>query len=328
MSLKKPMRKRVLAVLLLPLLAVLASCKSVNTVEITSDGGAIITMDIVDEEGLLKDLGMTCSDLEDAMSSELGFLGDSADVTFSEITDGCSLEIVGKDVVDGQVLIDDGDTYTFVMSSSDLGLTGSDLSTFGDFDFSFSVVMPGDIVDATEGGTISGNKVTYTSFDAIESGISVPGEKEGSGSGAAKSSSSGAIMWILIGLGVILVAGGVFFLVTRKGGKPDNGAPQYPTYPGAPGYGAQAPGGQAPFAQAPYGAPEAPPPYAPPAPPAPYGAPEGQQFGAPAPQQFNAPAPQQFGAPQGQPFSAPQPPTAIPPYNPPAPTDPSQENQS
>ena len=85
------MRKRVLAVLLLPLLAVLASCKSVNTVEITSDGGAIITMDIVDEEGLLKDLGMTCSDLEDAMSSELGFLGDSADVTFSEITDGCSL---------------------------------------------------------------------------------------------------------------------------------------------------------------------------------------------------------------------------------------------
>lgn len=118
------------------------------------------------------------------------------------------------------------------MEGSDLGLSSSDLQTFGDLEFSFTAIMPGAITDATAGGEIDGNQVTYTDPSALDAGIVVTGEKTAGGF------QGNTLMWLLVGLGAILIIGGIVFLVSRKSGK-KNAVPGYPAgYPaqyGQPG---------------------------------------------------------------------------------------------
>ena len=309
------MRKRAIAIMLLPALFILASCKSENTVEVTSGGGLVFTMDMIDEEGTLAMLGMSCKDLESAMGTSVGDLGDDAKMSVDDIKDGCRVKAEAANAVDGKTLTDDGDTYTLKLDSSDVGdISEDDLGQFGSFDFSFSVKMPGDIKNATDGGTISGDTVTYTDLKVLEKGIEVTGNKTG-GSGSSSnsgSSSSSALVWILIGLGAVLVIGGVFFLISRKSGNKNAG----PAYPGAP-----TPG------QNPYSAPQAPygggqqfapqnsnAPYQPSSAPVP---PPADSYGAPQYQQSQSNPVPPFGQPEQPPFGAPAP--AQPPFDVPAP---------
>ena len=180
----------------------------------------------------------------------------------------------------------------------------SELDGLGPLEFPFNVTMPGPITDASEGGQINGNTVTFTDPKFLESGFSVTGQKsgnsssgtsgnsdnEGSGSSsnASDSQSDGTSVWvwILIGVGVLAIIGGIIFLLLKKKGNSDQGG--YPNAPyGQQPYGQQ-PGQQFAQGQAPYGQP-------------------GQQFGqgqqggpqqAPYGQQPYGQPGQQFGQPQ------------------------------
>ena len=297
----------ILLALLLPITMLLSACKSDNTIEITSGGGMNFTMDMVDTDGLMASSGITCDMMSDLMSAEEPIPDGIFEVEDISQGDnlGCRFTISTPFAVDGNILVDDGDSYTLNLSSEDMG--GADMSELdglGPLEFTFNVTMPGPITDASEGGQINGNTVTFTDPKFLESGFSVTGQKsgnsssgtsgssdnEGSGSSsnASDSQSDGTSVWvwILIGVGVLAIIGGIIFLLLKKKGNSDQGG--YPNAPyGQQPYGQQ-PGQQFAQGQAPYGQP-------------------GQQFGqgqqggpqqAPYGQQPYGPPGQQFGQPQ------------------------------
>lgn len=297
----------ILLALLLPITMLLSACKSDNTIEITSGGGMNFTMDMVDTDGLMASSGITCDMMSDLMSAEEPIPDGIFEVEDISQGDnlGCRFTISTPFAVDGNILVDDGDSYTLNLSSEDMG--GADMSELdglGPLEFTFNVTMPGPITDASEGGQINGNTVTFTDPKFLESGFSVTGQKsgnsssgtsgnsdnEGSGSSsnASDSQSDGTSVWvwILIGVGVLAIIGGIIFLLLKKKGDSDQGG--YPNAPyGQQPYGQQ-PGQQFAQGQAPYGQP-------------------GQQFGqgqqggpqqAPYGQQPYGQPGQQFGQPQ------------------------------
>ena len=297
----------ILLALLLPITMLLSACKSDNTIEITSGGGMNFTMDMVDTDGLMASSGITCDMMSDLMSAEEPIPDGIFEVEDISQGDnlGCRFTISTPFAVDGNILVDDGDSYTLNLSSEDMG--GADMSELdglGPLEFTFNVTMPGPITDASEGGQINGNTVTFTDPKFLESGFSVTGQKsgnsssgtsgssdnEGSGSSsnASDSQSDGTSVWvwILIGVGVLAIIGGIIFLLLKKKGNSDQGG--YPNAPyGHQPYGQQ-PGQQFAQCQAPYGQP-------------------GQQFGqgqqggpqqAPYGQQPYGQPGQQFGQPQ------------------------------
>ncbi len=297
----------ILLALLLPITMLLSACKSDNTIEITSGGGMNFTMDMVDTDGLMASSGITCDMMSDLMSAEEPIPDGIFEVEDISQGDnlGCRFTISTPFAVDGNILVDDGDSYTLNLSSEDMG--GADMSELdglGPLEFTFNVTMPGPITDASEGGQINGNTVTFTDPKFLESGFSVTGQKsgnsssgtsgnsdnEGSGSSsnASDSQSDGTSVWvwILIGVGVLAIIGGIIFLLLKKKGNSDQGG--YPNAPyGQQPYGQQ-PGQQFAQGQAPYGQP-------------------GQQFGqgqqggpqqAPYGQQPYGQPGQQFGQPQ------------------------------
>ncbi len=297
----------ILLALLLPITMLLSACKSDNTIEITSGGGMNFTMDMVDTDGLMASSGITCDMMSDLMSAEEPIPDGIFEVEDISQGDnlGCRFTISTPFAVDGNILVDDGDSYTLNLSSEDMG--GADMSELdglGPLEFTFNVTMPGPITDASEGGQINGNTVTFTDPKFLESGFSVTGQKsgnsssgtsgnsdnEGSGSSsnASDSQSDGTSVWvwILIVVGVLAIICGIIFLLLKKKGNSDQGG--YPNAPyGQQPYGQQ-PGQQFAQGQAPYGQP-------------------GQQFGqgqqggpqqAPYGQQPYGQPGQQFGQPQ------------------------------
>ena len=332
----------ILLALLLPITMLLSACKSDNTIEITSNGGVNFTMDMVDTDGLMASSGFTCDMMSDLMVDEQPILDGSFEVKDIGQGDnlGCRFTISAPFAVDGDILTDNGDSFTLNMSSADMG--GADMSELGGLgplDFTFNVTMPGPITDASEGGQINGNTVTFTDPAVLESGFSVTGQKSGGSSGgisgnsgnegsdthpeSSQSSSNGMPVWglVLIGVGALILIGAIIFLLTRKKGGSQQGG-----YPNAP-YGQPGQGQQFGQSQAPYGQPGQPgqqfaqggQPYAQDPQFGQNQAPYGQQpygQGSSQPQQFGQQAPygqapygqpgQQFGQPQnpyGQQFN-------------------------
>lgn len=269
---RTPSKKfRVLVALLLPFALLLTACKSDNTIEVTADGGISFTMDMIDTDGLMQSSGVTCDMMTDMMDDSDPIPGGSFEV--KDISEGgtlgCRFLISADDAVDGTTLIDNGDSFTLNLTSSDMGdLNQSDLDALGPLEFTFNITMPGPITDATNGGKINGNTATYTDPMALENGMSVTGLKSGSanpggdnGNGqgtetpggqtgdnaSSESDSSGFPIWawILIGVAAVLVIGLIVFFATRGKGK--KGGPE--GYPNAP-YGQ--PGQPQQFGQAPY----------------------------------------------------------------------------
>lgn len=124
--------------------------------------------------------------------------------------------------------------------------------------------FPGEVLESNV-GTVDGNKVTVTDLNQLKQSMTIK----------AKSTPGGGdiLMWVLVGVGILLLLGLVLWLLLRKKG-PKNG--QAPT---GPGYGPQAgphDGGQ---------------PH------------PGQQYGG-QPQHYQPP--QQGQPPQGQPPQGPQ----------------------
>ena len=309
----KSRRTRVVAALLLPVALMLSACKSDNSIEVTESGGLNMTMDMVDDEGLMSGAGITCDMMQQELGDETDDIIPGGSFEIEDISEGsnlgCRFIMSAPYAVDNEALIDNGDSYTLVMTSDDMeDFTEEDMSEIGTMDFTFSVTMPGDITDATAGGDVSGNTVTYTDLQTMSSGIEVTGYKAaGSGGGtdpspqpttqptdgatadpgseqtdtgtqAADEDSDGFPIWamILIGVGALLLIGVIVYLLTR--GKKNKGGDGYPggydpnnPYGGQPGYGQ------------------------------PQGYGQGQQYGGQPTQQYGGQPTQQYGQPgQGQ----------------------------
>lgn len=233
MTSSAPKRKRILAALLIPGLLFLASCKSDNTIEITSDGGVKMTMDMVDDEGAFTGLDISCDQVKDMFAGE-GSFGSDAQVNIEDISDGdqlgCRLSIAGDDAVDGSILVDNGDTFTLTMNGDDFGgITESDLSEVGTMAFTFNIIMPGKITESSDGASVSGNTATYSDPNVLVNGFEVTGLKDGSGSGSGSSSSSGMPVWIWGLIGLVVVGGVVVVIIlmsNRKKTPPALGTPE------------------------------------------------------------------------------------------------------
>ncbi|AWE43072.1 MULTISPECIES: hypothetical protein [unclassified Actinobaculum] len=260
----------------------LGACRSENTLEITDDGMLKMTMDVVDDEGLI--LGTAVEDC----ASFIAIAGDAAkglqDATVEDITvdghPGCRLTTEEPVEFDGIFLVDNGDSMTFNVTPGLMPDVGDDADLLGNTTFSLRVVLPGDITEADNGGQIEGNTAVYTDISVLETGFSVTGGKGSLSSSASADpsntpsnsttpsittadptvpspieppatedeSDSGFPVWawVLIAVGAMALAGGGIFLATRKKGGPGNQG-DYPSGPGTPGgspygYGQPGPG--------------------------------------------------------------------------------------
>ncbi|MCF2706097.1 hypothetical protein I6E29_02290 [Arcanobacterium haemolyticum] len=292
------MRKGLIVALLLPLALLLSACKFANTIEVKADGGMTYTLDVVDTDGIMPSGSMTCDQLMSEFDSELDF-GSNLTTNIEDISEdgklGCRATMSTDDAVDGEVLVDNGDSFTLNVTQDATGsISDDDLEMIGAIDFTFTVVMPGKITEATNGGQIEGNAATYSDIKQFSQGFSVTGLKDGSGSAATTpGSSSKSNTMLIVGIiviAVVIVIAAAVLIVASKRKKANN----TPAYPGT--FGQQNPAQQVPnaYGQAGYAQPN----YPQPAPQGPgYQTP--QQPGYPAPQQPGYQVPQQFDAQQG-----------------------------
>ena len=210
----------------------------------------------------------------------------NAKFTFKEEGDTrtCTIEGSGK-IADAKGITHEKGEYIVDATS---GGSSSTADSVPGLELNYSVTFPGKVTEA-DGGKVEGNKVTFT--DSMNHKVK------------GKDGSIPMWVWVLVGVGILAVAGGAaaFFITRSKKnkGQPSYGAPVQgydpnQAFPGQPGqqagYGApQAQPGQ----QAGYGAPPAQPGQSP------YGGPQaqpGQQagYGAPPAQPGQSP----YGGPQ------------------------------
>lgn len=282
-SQKPAMRRRILALLMLPVVAVLAGCFRMDMgITINSDETVDVSMEIVDQSGMF--LGAagqgSCSDLDQGAPADLDYSVEE----FDEDGDpGCRLVVNGAPLAelqqgDGISITRDGDVYTFELEGDDTGMMGElgDLSGAGSAapQVSLSVTFPGEVIEAG-GGEVDGNTVTWSDLEVFVTGATATGSAVDGGG------SSNLVLIIAIVAGVIVIGAVIAIVViSSKNKKKDaSGAPA--GAPSAPygGPGPVAPQfGDAPQSQA-YGQPQTPP--------------EGQQYGQQPPAApYSAPSPQ------------------------------------
>jgi len=170
-----------------PTLLVLSACRVDTIVEIKEDGSADVVMEIEDTTGDMSGLGFTCDDLFAETGLDDPFDSGTEEVTVEDISGdhlACRMTVSSNEnVVDGDALIDNGDSFTF-RAVADPTMTMDEMPAGFDFDFSMTIQMPGDIIDATNGAEVNGNRATYHDINVMTQGFEVTGKKSGSGSGS------------------------------------------------------------------------------------------------------------------------------------------------
>ena len=232
-----------------------------------------IHMDMIDSstgvEALTED---SCSaDSFNKLSS--GDYYKNAKFTFKEEGDTrtCTIEGSGK-IADAKGITHEKGEYIVDAAS---GGSSSTADSVPGLELNYSVTFPGKVTEA-DGGKVEGNKVTFT--DSMNHKVK------------GKDGSIPMWVWILVGVGILAVAGGAaaFFITRSKKnkGQPSYGAPVQgydpnQAFPGQPGQQAGYGAPQAQPGQSPYGGPQAQP---------------GQQagYGAPPAQPGQSP----YGGPQ------------------------------
>lgn len=180
---KTPTKKALMVASVVPTALVLAACRGDMGIQLNEDGSVVITMTMEDTSGQLTGL-MTCEDLASEMGNEEEIEGASIEV--NDISNGgnlaCEMIVSSTEsMIDGDTFVDNGDTYTFNMEAGELG-DAEEIESMGiPFEFNINVTMPGEIVEATNGGQIDGNTATYTGTDWMSSGFQVTGNKSASG---------------------------------------------------------------------------------------------------------------------------------------------------
>ncbi|MFP7696375.1 hypothetical protein [Trueperella sp. LYQ143] len=302
--------------ILAPIALLLSACNMDMTIKVNEDGSASVVMDFIDSKGMMKAAGIkSCDDLKkqmDTMDSE----SSSVDFTIDDISQGDTLgcrfsSASGGNVIDGETLKETDDTFILELTGSDTGtstLNESDMKMMESMGLSMKVIveMPGDIISASNGGKIEGNRAIYSDPNVFDKGMTVEGLKEagahsnGSSSSDDKSSSSsdessssgdkdattsgdvttasdsdssGTPIWVWIAIAVVAAAvvAGALFAILR--GKKKNDAPLAATTYGQ-GTGYPTPG----YQPNTYGQPNS---YGQPAQPQPGAQPYGQGYGQP-----------------------------------------------
>ncbi|MEE1650804.1 hypothetical protein V1260_08355 [Brachybacterium sp. J144] len=289
-------RRRLAAVLVLPLLLVLAGCGSFTAdFEVTSAESMTLSFDMAVDptylEGTYSSAEEMCADTEDG---EFAPGAEAVEVEAYEEDGlwGCrasgavDMSQLGSEF---SVTEEDGEIHLTIDMGDSAGLSQEDLElVFGDaiddFEFRVSFTFPGDVIES-RGGTIDGNTVTYTDIIDFTQGVDITAEA-GGGFGWLII----VIVVVVLGFLLLLAIAAVIFFVMRsrkKGGSGTPGAPGgYGGVPAAP-MAPSAPQSPA-FGQSPPPAPQqgqgqqwgqSSPPLAPPAPQQPWGQPgqQGQQ---------------------------------------------------
>lgn len=255
-------RRALSALILLPLLVVLAGCFRLDMGITVNENETIdVSMEIGDLTGMASRSDMDCSLME---SELMGVDTEGTDMTVEDIevdgnvgcrisADGAPLDTLADDADMSIVRVDD--TYEFTFTGDDGGMGLDEFEDMGGMEpqVSMSVTFPGDVIEAD--GEIDGNTVTWSGIAAFSAGGTASGYATGSGGGG-----DNTVTWIVLGVVILLALAVLIFLLVKRskaksGPAPDAAAPygqaaqphQAPADPGA-GY----PGQQPPAAPAPY----------------------------------------------------------------------------
>lgn len=196
-------RRRLLAVLTLPLLVLLAGCgrftadfeiQDIDTLHLDLDIG-IETTWIGDEFDSAEAM---CSDLDDESGGggvydevvfepyeEDGMWGCRAGATMDRSEFGDEFELTEQD----------GEYHLMIAGDDAAPITQSDLDMVGatDFEFRMSFTFPGSVIESS-GGQVDGNTVTFTDVSEASQGIDIRAEADG-------------FPWLIVVVAVVLIAG-------------------------------------------------------------------------------------------------------------------------
>ncbi|QDB80428.1 hypothetical protein FHE66_00270 [Georgenia sp. 311] len=226
-------RRGLTALVLLPLLLVLAGCFRLDMgLTINEDDTLDVSMEVADLSGMATRDDLDCADLE----SEITDAPADVEFTVEEIEDedgnlGCRMVATGAPIDsmtgDGMSIEKVDDTYVFTFEGDETGMdTGSmeDMPAGMEPEVSISVTFPGEVIEAD--GEIDGNTVTWSGIEAFTAGGSATGEATGSGSSAG-----GVDTWVWVVLGVVALGAiaALVILITKKsrGSRPAAGAAPY-----------------------------------------------------------------------------------------------------
>ncbi|WP_371177268.1 hypothetical protein ABYF34_02135 [Buchananella felis] len=236
-------RNRILAAILLPVALLLSACEVKADWTINTDK----TLDfafLVDAPELagFPDMENFCPSMKESFESSAQLKGATVEVKdlSSEGSPKCEMTAKGistEEAGSGFKFEDDKVTVTiegneFSDVSGQLGMLG------GEIKFSMTFTFPG-AVNESSVGEIDGNKVTITNIEDLSKGVTIVASMSPSASGG---SSSGNLMWILLGVGGLVVVGGVvaFLLLSKKKqAQPAHPMAAQPGYPAQTGYPAQ-----------------------------------------------------------------------------------------
>ncbi|QGH68292.1 hypothetical protein [Pseudactinotalea sp. HY158] len=240
-------KRRLLALLALPLMFLLASCITMDAeFTVHSDQTVDMTMTVQDKTGMATAEDMDCSEFSPDVDTGVDIAVEQTEVAGKF---GCEISASGvpfSDLeTDGQYAFTvEGDQVTFRMdgdpSLTDMGDMGDmgDLGGMGDLgdlggllggmepELSMTVNFPGAIVDSGGSVEISGNSATFSGMEAFTSGGFVTAELSGS-------SLPGWLLWVLIGVAVVIVIAIIALIFGLRKGRSDK-QPPAPQYPGGP----------------------------------------------------------------------------------------------
>lgn len=214
-------RRGLSALLLLPLLLVLAGCFRLDMgLTINEDDTLDVSMEVADLTGMASREDMDCSSME----SELADAPDDAEFAVEDLEDedgnvGCRISATGAPIDsmtgEGMSIEKVDDTYVFSFDGDETGM--GDTSSLEDMpagmepEVAISVTFPGEVIEAD--GEIDGNTVTWTGLEAFTVGGSATGEATGNGGGAGGVSTA---VWIVLAVVALLAIAALIFLISRK----------------------------------------------------------------------------------------------------------------
>ena len=171
-----------------PAILVLSACRGEIVYKIEEDGSGSMLIEIEDTTGDLAMYGVACDDVFGEVDTDDLFEitdDDQADITIEDISGeylACRMTMTtSQSLVDDELLIDNGDTFTFITEADPTADFTDEMPPGMEFEFTVTIEMPGPIIEATNGGEVDGNRVTYDLFEAVQNGFEVTANKSGSG---------------------------------------------------------------------------------------------------------------------------------------------------
>ncbi len=198
-------RRRLAALLVLPLLLVLAGCGKLHADFEIKDADTIhLSIDLAIDEEFAGTSFDSASEMCDDLADELDLVGDSAPTIEPYEADsqfGCRMNgvIKSEDFGSDFNLVEKDGEYHFTIAGDETtvdGVTASDMGML-DIDFQMSFTFPGKIIESA-GGEIDGNTVTYTDISELASGVDIRAK-------------ANTFPWVIVVVALLVV--GFFFLV-------------------------------------------------------------------------------------------------------------------